>query len=66
MRNLARLEPLVAGADADVVVLPELFATGFTLDPAAVAETPGGAGCHGPAPLGRAIRQGRRGQRRHC
>lgn len=43
VRNLARLEPLVAGADADVVVLPELFATGFTLDPAAVAETPGGA-----------------------
>ena len=41
-RNLARLEPLVAGADADVVVLPELFATGFTLEPAAVAETPGG------------------------
>ena len=41
-RNLARLEPLVAGADADVVVLPELFATGFTLDPAPVAEAPGG------------------------
>ena len=40
-RNLARLEPLVAGADADVVVLPELFATGFTLDPAPVAEAPG-------------------------
>lgn len=41
-QNLARLEPLVAGADADVVVLPELFATGFTLDPAGAAETPDG------------------------
>ena len=41
-RNLARLEPLVAAAAADVVVLPELFATGFTLDPAAVADGPGG------------------------
>lgn len=41
-RNLARLEPLVAGADADVVVLPELFSTGFTLDPAPVAEAPAG------------------------
>lgn len=41
-QNLARLEPLVAAAAADVVVLPELFATGFTLDPAAVADAPGG------------------------
>ena len=41
-RNLKRLEPIVAAADADVVVLPELFATGFTLDPAPVAEAPGG------------------------
>ena len=41
-QNLARLEPLVAGVDADVVVLSELFATGFTLDPAPVAEAPGG------------------------
>ena len=36
-RNLARLEPMVAAAEADVVLLPELFATGFTLDPAGVA-----------------------------
>ena len=41
-RNLARLEPQVAAAEADVVLLPELFATGFTLDPASVAEGPGG------------------------
>ena len=27
-RNLKRLEPIVAAADADVVVLPEMFATG--------------------------------------
>lgn len=32
----------MAAAAADVVVLPELFATGFTLDPAAVADGPGG------------------------
>ena len=44
-RNLARLEPMVAAAEADVVLLPELFATGFTLDPAGVAE---GAGAAGP------------------
>ena len=43
-RNLARLEPMVAAAEADVVLLPELFATGFTLDPAGVAEGPSGAG----------------------
>lgn len=42
-RNLARLEPLVAAAEADVVVLPEMFATGFTLDPRGVAEGPGGS-----------------------
>ena len=42
-RNLARLEPMVAAAEADVVLLPELFATGFTLDPAGVAEGAGGA-----------------------
>lgn len=41
-RNLARLEPQVAAAETDVVLLPELFATGFTLDPAGVAEGPGG------------------------
>ena len=37
-RNLERLEPAVAAADADVVVLPEMFATGFKLAPARVAE----------------------------
>ena len=42
-RNLARLEPMVAAAEADVVLLPELFATGFTLDPAGVADGAGGA-----------------------
>ena len=59
-RNLARLEPMVAAAEADVVLLPELFATGFTLDPAGVADGAGGA------PLGRPIRQGGRRQRRRC
>ena len=44
-RNLARLEPMVAAAEADVVLLPELFATGFTLDPAGVADGAGGAPC---------------------
>lgn len=37
-RNLERLEPFVAAAAADVVVLPEMFATGFKLRPARVAE----------------------------
>ncbi len=37
-RNLERLEPVVAAAAADVVVLPEMFATGFKLRPAVVAE----------------------------
>lgn len=36
--NLARLEPIVAAADADIVVLPEMFATGFKLMPSRVAE----------------------------
>ena len=38
-RNLAALEPRVAAAAGDVVVLPEMFATGFKLHPSAVAET---------------------------
>lgn len=37
-RNLARFEPAVAEAKADIVVLPEMFATGFKLRPAVVAE----------------------------
>ena len=36
--NLARFEPAVAEAKADIVVLPEMFATGFKLRPAVVAE----------------------------
>lgn len=40
--NLERLEPVVAAADADLVVLPELFATGFSLAPERVAEGPDG------------------------
>ena len=51
-QNLARLEPLVAGVDADVVVLSELFATGFTLDPAPVAEAPGGGRSSRPCAAG--------------
>lgn len=38
-RNLERLESIVAAADADVVMLPEMFATGFKLKPSRVAET---------------------------
>ena len=37
-RNLARLESVVVATDADVVLLPEMFTTGFTLDPSRVAE----------------------------
>ena len=37
-RNLAALESRVAAAAGDVVVLPEMFATGFRLDPSEVAE----------------------------
>lgn len=37
--NLALAESYVARAEADVVVLPEMFATGFTVDPQSVAET---------------------------
>ena len=38
VRNLERLEPVVAAADADIAVLPEMFATGFKLRPSCVAE----------------------------
>ena len=41
--NLAAVEPLVAGADADLVVLPEMFATGFKLRASVVAEPMEGA-----------------------
>lgn len=36
--NLARAESMVAQAQADIVVLPEMFATGFTTDPQGVAQ----------------------------
>ena len=36
--NLAHAESFVARAGADLVVLPEMFATGFTTEPRAVAE----------------------------
>ncbi len=36
--NLQRIEPIVAAAKADIVVLPEMFATGFKLKPSRVAE----------------------------
>ena len=36
--NLPVVEELVAKADADVVVLPEMFSTGFKLKASAVAE----------------------------
>lgn len=41
--NLTLLEPFVAAAEGDLVVLPEMFATGFSLDPAGSAEPAGGA-----------------------
>ncbi len=37
-RNLERVEPMVASAEADVVVLPEMFATGFVTDNALAAQ----------------------------
>ena len=37
--NLSRIEKVVAEAAADVVVLPEMLATGFKLRPSVVAET---------------------------
>ena len=36
--NLKRIEPFVAGAKADIVVLPEMFATGFKTKPSRVAQ----------------------------
>ncbi len=36
--NLDRVESLIAGVDADIIVLPEMFATGFKLSPDVVAE----------------------------
>ncbi len=40
--NIERLGSIVAGAEADIVVLPEMFATGFKLKPSIVAETEDG------------------------
>ena len=36
--NLDRVESLIAGVNADIIVLPEMFATGFKLSPDVVAE----------------------------
>ncbi|MEG1405291.1 MAG: nitrilase-related carbon-nitrogen hydrolase, partial [Alistipes sp.] len=38
LHNLTRIEKIVAEAAADIVVLPEMFATGFKLRPSVVAE----------------------------
>lgn len=38
LSNLARAEEFIARAGADTVVLPEMFATGFTTDPTSVAQ----------------------------
>ncbi|GAH70493.1 unnamed protein product, partial [marine sediment metagenome] len=43
--NHARADALVASADprpGDLVLLPEMFATGFTMNASAAAEPPGG------------------------
>ncbi len=37
--NTARAEKFVLSTDADIVILPEMFSTGFDMDPARVAET---------------------------
>jgi len=42
--NLARAEEWVREADADLVVLPEMFPTGFTMNAAAAADTMDGKG----------------------
>lgn len=36
--NLRRIERMLGGTDADLVVLPEMFATGFVTDPRRVAQ----------------------------
>lgn len=41
--NLIKTENMVAAAEADLVVLPEMFATGFKLKPSCVAETMDGS-----------------------
>lgn len=40
--NLQRVEDMVLSAAADVVVLPEMFATGFSMSPEAIAQSPDG------------------------
>lgn len=42
-RNLDCFEPHVAACGADLLLLPEMFATGFCLDPARIAEPADGA-----------------------
>lgn len=41
--NLAKAERMTAGCDADVIVLPEMFATGFVTDSPSAAQRPDGA-----------------------
>lgn len=55
-RNLERLEPIVAAADADIAVLPEMFATGSNCAPpvspslpTGLSPRPCGAGRHNTA-----------------
>jgi len=36
--NIARAENLIANTDADLIILPEMFSTGFDMDPAPLAE----------------------------
>lgn len=36
--NLARLDDMLAGVEADLVVLPEMFQTGWTVDADDLAE----------------------------
>lgn len=40
--NLARLDDMLAGVEADLVVLPEMFQTGWTVDADDLAETMSG------------------------
>lgn len=40
--NLAKAEQLIDSADADVYVLPEMFATGFCMKPEKIAQSEGG------------------------
>lgn len=41
-KNMSDAARLIGAADADIAVLPEMFSTGFEMEPSAVAETMGG------------------------